>query len=268
MSEVVDRGFGRGAVPRRRSHSWADRVQEVELLTAQTSADTSTRSTRERVRSAISEHGPITAAQLGAMMDLTPAAMRRHLDALIADGLIEERVAPSAGAKRRGRPARAYVLTEAGHQTLSDSYDVLANQVLDQLVRIGGEAALEQVARARAVEIAQAVRPAVEAAGDDPDARAVALAKALSRQGFAASTRPVAQETPLAGIQLCQGHCPVQHVAAKHPQFCEAEAEAFSEVLGIHVQRLASLAHGDHVCTTFVPTITTNRPMSGPSKER
>ena len=76
----------------------------------------------------------------------------------------------------------------------------------------------------------------------------------MSRQGFAASTRPVAEGTPLAGVQLCQGHCPVQHVAASHPEFCEAERAAFSEVLGVHVQRLASLAHGDHVCTTFIPT--------------
>ena len=35
--------------------------------------------------------------------------------------------------------------------------------------------------------------------------------------------------------------------------FCEAERESFSRLLGVHVQRLATLAQGDHVCTTFVP---------------
>jgi len=45
----------------------------------------------------------------------------------------------------------------------------------------------------------------------------------------------------------------VQHVAAEFPEFCDAETEAFSELLGVHVQRLATLAQGDHVCTTFVP---------------
>jgi predicted ArsR family transcriptional regulator len=43
-------------------------------------------------------------------------------------------------------------------------------------------------------------------------------------------------------------------VAAEFPQLCEAETEAFSRLLGVHVQRLATLAHGDHVCTTHVPT--------------
>jgi len=68
------------------------------------------------------------------------------------------------------------------------------------------------------------------------------------------------QATPAAlrGIQLCQGHCPVQDVAAQFPQLCEAETEAFSRLLGVHVQRLATLAHGDHVCTTFIPTTTLN----------
>ena len=46
----------------------------------------------------------------------------------------------------------------------------------------------------------------------------------------------------------------MQHVAREFPQLCEAETEAFSRLLGVHVQRLATLAHGEHVCTTHVPT--------------
>ena len=43
------------------------------------------------------------------------------------------------------------------------------------------------------------------------------------------------------------------HVAEEFPALCEAETEAFSRLLGTHVQRLATLAHGDGVCTTHVP---------------
>ena len=57
-----------------------------------------------------------------------------------------------------------------------------------------------------------------------------------------------------AGDQLCQHHCPVAHVAAEFPQLCEAETEIFARLLGRHVQRLATIAHGDGVCTTFIPT--------------
>ena len=57
------------------------------------------------------------------------------------------------------------------------------------------------------------------------------------------------------GEELCQHHCPIAHVAAEFPQLCEAETALFSKVLGTHVQRLATIAHGDGVCTTFIPQI-------------
>ena len=60
------------------------------------------------------------------------------------------------------------------------------------------------------------------------------------------------------GEELCQHHCPIAHVAAEFPQLCEAETEALSRVLGTHVQRLATIAHGDGVCTTFIPTSVTS----------
>jgi predicted ArsR family transcriptional regulator len=54
------------------------------------------------------------------------------------------------------------------------------------------------------------------------------------------------------GAQICQHHCPVAHVAAEFPQLCEAETEAFGRLLGAPVRRLATIAHGDGICTTHV----------------
>ena len=39
----------------------------------------------------------------------------------------------------------------------------------------------------------------------------------------------------------------------------DAETEAISRLLGVHVQRLATLAGGAHVCTTFIPTSSVSR---------
>ena len=103
------------------------------------------------------------------------------------------------------------------------------------------------------------VGPAVAAAGDDLTRRAVALADALDAEGFAASARPV-PGLPL--VQVCQGHCPVQDVAAAYPQLCEAETRAFARLLGVHVQRLATLPTGGHVCTTNVPTALPKTPTT------
>ena len=42
-------------------------------------------------------------------------------------------------------------------------------------------------------------------------------------------------------------------MAGDFPQLCDAETQAFSRLLDVHVQRLATLAGGEHVCTTHIP---------------
>jgi predicted ArsR family transcriptional regulator len=211
--------------------------------------------TRDRVRQTISEHGPITAAALASRLGLTPAAVRRHLDLLAEEGAIQEHEPAPAGAagRRRGRPARAYILSEAGHRGLDSDYDHVATSALRFIAEHAGQDAVREFAHERIAELEERYAVQLAQAGEDVTVRAEALATALTGDGFAASARPVGQGTPLVGVQLCQGHCPVQQVAAQFPQFCDAETDAFSRLLGVHVQRLATLAHGEHVCTTFIP---------------
>ncbi|MFT4083433.1 MAG: helix-turn-helix domain-containing protein, partial [Nocardioides sp.] len=47
------------------------------------------RSTRRRVARSILVEGPLTAAALAERLELTPAAVRRHLEVLVADGTVE-----------------------------------------------------------------------------------------------------------------------------------------------------------------------------------
>ncbi len=210
---------------------------------------TGERSTRNRVARSILDHGPSTVAELAGRLGLTQAAVRRHLDALVADDVVEARERRVYGARTRGRPAKVFALTDCGRDAFDQSYDKLAADAMRWIAeREGGQEAVTAFARARIAAQARAYRRAVEAAG--PGERAEALAKALSQDGYAATAR----SAPV-GEQLCQHHCPVAHVAEQFPQLCEAETEIFAELLGTHVQRLATIAHGDGVCTTFIPRI-------------
>lgn len=208
-------------------------------------------STRELLAEIIGREGPITVAQLAEKLELTDAAIRRHLDLMLADGLVQAREA--VGRRRRGRPAKAFVLATPAHRVMATGYDELAAQLLAHLMAEGGRGAVENFARARSTELADRLRPTVEAAGNDPQARVRALANALQQEGFAATARPVGVGTSAAAVQLCQGHCPVQAMAATYPQLCDAETAAFADLVGTDVRRLATLAQGDHVCTTHVP---------------
>lgn len=196
----------------------------------------------------ILENGPSTAAALGARLGLTPAAIRRHLDTLQADGMIEGRQARVHGYRGRGRPAKVFVVTDAGRDAFEQAYDDLAVGALRFLAETGGDELVGEFARRRVGELEERYRPMVDAAGAEDKARA--LARSLSADGYAASVETAPTGS---GEQLCQHHCPVAHVAEQFPQLCEAETEAFARLLGTHVQRLATIAHGDGICTTHIP---------------
>lgn len=213
---------------------------------------TGERSTRNRVARSILDHGPSTVAELAGRLGLTQAAVRRHLDALAADDIVQAREQRVYGARTRGRPAKVFALTACGRDAFDQSYDQLAVDALRWIAeREGGDEAVAAFARARIAAQADTYRAAVE--GVEPDRRAEALARALTADGYAATARSA--PLPQQGEQLCQHHCPVAHVAERFPQLCEAETEFFAELLGTHVQRLATIAHGDGVCTTFIPKI-------------
>jgi predicted ArsR family transcriptional regulator len=221
-------------------------VDERELVGHPAAAD---RRTRERVTSLLLAHGSVTAAELGDELHLSPAAIRRHLDAMIDDGDVASREQVNRGNRGRGRPARVFTLTETGRiRCGTHTYDDLATAALRWIAEHGGEQAVARFAADQVEALETRCRDAMEGAGDEPLARAEALASALTAEGYAASATVIAS-----GGQLCQHHCPVAHVAAEFPQLCEAETQAISKLVGTHVQRLATIAHGDGVCTTHIP---------------
>ena len=203
--------------------------------------------TRERLLSLLHERGPSSTTCLADLLGLSAAGVRRHLDALLADGTISQHESRAAGpARRRGRPAKVWALTEAGHAAGPSTYDDLATEALRYLDEHVGDGAVRAFAEQRVAALESRYRRALDDAA--PGDRPAALAAAMTADGYAAGTT-----THGTGVQLCQHHCPVQQVAEQFPQFCDAETAAIGRLLDVHVQRLATIAHGDGVCTTHIP---------------
>jgi predicted ArsR family transcriptional regulator len=150
------------------------------------------------------------------------------------------------GERGRGRPAKLFAITDAGRSAFEHAYDDLAGSALRFLAERMGERAVTDFARSQVSGLLTRLEPVMRTV--PADQRVQVLAQALSAEGYAAS----ASKAKSGGDQLCQHHCPVAHVAAEFPQLCEAETEAFAQLLGTPVQRLATIAHGDGVCTTHV----------------
>jgi predicted ArsR family transcriptional regulator len=125
---------------------------------------------------------------------------------------------------------------------LSDDSASLAIEVLRFLDRTSGPDAVAAFARERADRLVASLGITAEASVDT-------LAANLTEAGYAATIEDDHGPT----VQLCQHHCPVVDAATEFPAICEAETAALSEALGTHVLRLATLAHGDGVCTAVIP---------------
>jgi predicted ArsR family transcriptional regulator len=203
--------------------------------------------TREAVTRLLMERGPQTAASLGTMLELSPVGIRRHLEALMTDGLVAAHDRKPLGHRGRGRPAKVFALTEAGRESFPHAYDDLAVSALKFLSAQGGDDAVRAFAEQRIAVLEKRFRERLARASTREE-KIQALAETLTAEGYAASAAAVGS-----GEQLCQHHCPVAHVAAEFPQLCEAETQALSRALGTHVQRLATIARGDGMCTTHIP---------------
>jgi predicted ArsR family transcriptional regulator len=201
----------------------------------------------ERVARALLQAGPATAADLADALGMTAAGVRRPLHVLVEAGLVvgHERVPYGPTPKRgRGRPGTIFTLTASGRAVCDQAYDDLALSALRFMAHEYGSGAVEAFASERAEQLAAAV---LHSGGEYASPQE--LATALSAAGYAAEIEPLGT----VAVQLCQHHCPVVDAAREFPILCEAETTALSRVLGRHVTRLATLAHGDEVCTAVIP---------------
>ncbi len=205
-------------------------------------------STRNAVARSVLENGPSSAVAIGERLGLTPAGGRRHLDLLIEDGILEAREPHSALVRGRGRPSKVFIMTDDGREKFEHSYDDLAVAALRFITAQTGPHMVNIFAKFRADEMGRKVKTSMGTSKN----KSALLADFLTEEGYAATLHDRG-----VGEELCQHHCPIAHVAAEFPQLCEAETELFSSLLGTHVQRLATIAHGDGVCTTFVPKVST-----------
>jgi predicted ArsR family transcriptional regulator len=219
-------------------------------VTAATSGND--RHTRGAIVQLLLESGPITAGEIGEQLGISAAGIRRHLDALMDAGDAQSSAAAAWQHSGRGRPAKRYRLTSAGRAKMGHAYDDLAAAAMRQLREIGGDDAVRTFARRRI----DTILSGVTGGPDDVESVVDRVAGALTNAGYAATATEVSG--PLHGIELCQHHCPVSHVAEEFPELCETEREAFAEILGTHVQRLATIVNGDCACTTHVPLTESN----------
>jgi len=170
-------------------------------------------------------------------LGITHNAVRQHLAALLADGLVERAHARPSG----GRPLAVFRLTEAGRELFPRNYGAIATALLGLLRdRMGGEE-LERLMR----DMGQALGRCEVAPGESSSQEAVArmLAAHLDRLGYEAVPARRNGEWQIEAFN-CVFHDMAQH----HPEVCRFDIAYLEAAGGREVRHLECIVRGGACC--------------------
>ncbi len=201
--------------------------------------------TKRRIVDRLKRVDTATAPDLAIAFDLTDTAVRQHLEALAASGLVE--IAPGDGARRgRGRPAMQWRLTALADELFPDRHGDLTVDLIRSIRTTLGEDALDAVVATRTRAQLETYRAALP----DPTRSSVRvrvrrLAELRSAEGYVAEATADGRS-----MLLIEHHCPICDAAEACTSLCRSELGLFQDVLGddVIVTRESHLLAGDRRC--------------------
>ena len=200
--------------------------------------------TRTTLLQQVVQTGGATVADLSGILRISDATVRRHLDRLEADGLLQiETLRRGAG-----RPSYLYRATDDGVRSVRDHSPALAERLLAEMVRLRVPAAA--VAEALASQLAAAHQADVP--GDTLEERVDGVVIALRGEGILDRW-----ERGDDGIHLVNNACPYLGAATANDCVCEADRLAIEKLVGVAVEQTGSVAGGDQCCEYVIPLPTT-----------
>jgi predicted ArsR family transcriptional regulator len=188
--------------------------------------------------------GAQTASTLAKQIDVSPMAIRQHLQSLKAEHWVtyqEER-------RPAGRPVKLWQLTEHSVNRFPDSHADLMVDVLRGVETVFGSEGLAKIIAERSRRQIHTYQTKLQALDESADwqQQVRAIAQLRSQEGYMAEVIEQADESLL----LVENHCPVCTAAQTCPNLCSAEVEVFQTVLGtaIAVERVEHILKGDRRC--------------------
>ncbi len=187
----------------------------------------------------------ITVNELARALSLSAVGVRRHLDSLAAERLVQRVPAGRRPANGAGRPAAGWRLTAEGLELFPRRYDGFALDLLEDLSETAGPDVLEAVFARRTEKVAAQYQEALDGL-DDPRERVRALAGLRDQAGYLTACEPTAE----GDVLLVENNCAVHRLAEKHSVVCTMELALFRRVLGpdVEVTRISHTMAGDPVC--------------------
>lgn len=195
--------------------------------------------TRERILESVVERRETRVEDLAAELAITTAAVRRHLDHLRADGLVDSRAVKQA----TGRPYYVYFATDKATQTVPPAYADLLERMLNSLGE--REDVIATVMSSVAESLASKHRH--EVSGLIENELVAQVTASLRAEGILEEWHSEPD-----GIHLVNGRCPYHKAAEISKLPCESDRKAIELLLGHDVEQLNRIVDGASCCEYLV----------------
>jgi DeoR family transcriptional regulator, suf operon transcriptional repressor len=194
--------------------------------------------TRRAILLTIKKRGEARAEELAAILSITPSAIRQHLTALLAEGLVTIRE-QRGGA---GRPKHVYSVTAVAEELFPKTYGELTCELLDYAGAEGPGTVDRLFDRRRG---RRATEAEARLAGKDFDQRVAELAKILDEDGYLAD----AVRGDDGDWRIVEHNCAILEVAFRYGQACSSELAFLRDVMpDAEIDRISHMASGEHHC--------------------
>jgi predicted ArsR family transcriptional regulator len=185
----------------------------------------------------LKQGGELTAQSIAESLGVTPVAVRKHLEGLQTEGLVLTRRVPIP----RGRPTIAYRLNDAEEPSFPRGCGRIAEELLDELVALDGDATIGRLIKARADRLSRLYDSRL--AAKDLPGRIEELTRLRDAEGY----RTVLEVTN-GGFVLREQECPIRGFAERYPEACACEEELLKRALNKGITRSGSLVDGRQTC--------------------
>lgn len=207
--------------------------------------------TRQRIITLLKMDAPLTVSELAGRLGITEMAVRRHLNLLERDSLIQSRLER----RRMGRPTHHYFLSKQSESLFPKGYEGLTLGLLGDLETLDGTEKVELLFERRKKRLSDQYQARFEGKGFGE--RVQTLAGLQDELGYMVRMEQLEEESYL----LTQHHCPLSEVASRYPQLCDCEQGWFEKMLDAEVGRTECKSSGGWKCSYRI-----RKRTSGPSR--
>jgi predicted ArsR family transcriptional regulator len=218
--------------------------------------------TRELIRDLLAARSEATVGEIAAELRLNPANIRRHLEVMRAEGLVDVRMQRG----EIGRPSYVYRLTELAEER-NAHYPRLVNRLFRRIAALpedqaaSGRKLLVQVFDGVAEDIAGAYR--LQVTGSTVEQRVAETSVALKDEGIVDHWRK-----DIDGFHLLNTCCPYRKAAEASDAPCHADQRVVEMLVGVPVEQISRLVDGKPVCEYVVRSVEPAAVKAKPRRSR